>query len=876
VPDGGNGLLTRVLLPEACENQPAVFLRWIMTSDIAANGGSIGSTGAGRIDDIIITGTAYNQPPVLDPIGSRTVFEGEALQFTVTAADPVDGDPFILSATNLPTGAVFTNDTFTWNIAAPVGTYNTTFTAADKDGSDSETVTITVIRKPLMIISEVADPDGEGGDAYRFVELYNAGSRAVDLAAEGWHLSKQVNGGTWYDIELTGTVSATETWVLANNSADFEAAYTFVPDQESGTISGNGDDAYFLFYNGTHDSGTLIDIYGEPDTDGTDTEWDYENSRAERNNDVLEPNPIWIAAEWTITPGATTNNMTPGVHGPTPEFQGLENQFVFLGDDLNLMVTATNAIRPDIITLSAANLPDGALFAPATGTNSVSSPLFWASPPAGDYNATLVASGEVGPTTKSIVITVSATAEIDGKFSGWKADTIVKLDNGQFWRNTGGAGSIVDPPLRDPQVTVTKTFGNYRMTVASDTDYSTVEQIDVAVSAPVNDPSGLHQGNIYELGDGTVWEQISWSDSITFSTDPATVWRWTESGKTYLRFLDRDHVALGTCEVIATQSPTGGRVATKIDGYFRGWQNKRVFALANGEFWQQITADSSVDTLYRPNATLTNHLNTGTWRLTIDGASAPGYVEVRQLTNVTRTKIDGWFYGFGNGEFFKFQNGEWWRQTSLDTSTSIRSNPEVLIWNDSGTETIQMTDEGRAVEAEQLSVLSESSIISAFRGLRYATIYELANGQEWVQISFESSTATDEPMAMLWMENSRSRLLVRDAADRKIGTCEVVDPWGDADDDGIRNVDEAIAGTSLFDRNDLFMISLGTPDSEGRAVLRWVPVSGRTYIIEWTPSLLQPFQPLETLTNWTQDRWTDTVNPPGTSGFYLLRALLTE
>jgi len=55
VPDGGNDLLTRIPLPDACDNQVTVFLRWLLTSDTSAAGGTIGSTGVGRIDDVVIT-----------------------------------------------------------------------------------------------------------------------------------------------------------------------------------------------------------------------------------------------------------------------------------------------------------------------------------------------------------------------------------------------------------------------------------------------------------------------------------------------------------------------------------------------------------------------------------------------------------------------------------------------------------------------------------------------------------------------------------------------------------------------------------------------------------------------------------------------------
>nr|HPJ57405.1 DUF6359 domain-containing protein [Kiritimatiellia bacterium] len=93
-----------------------------------------------------------NQPPVIGAVGSKSVIESNTLTFTVTATDPADGDEIALVATSLPAGATFTGatnagtatGTFTWENAGPLGDYSATFQATDKDGSDTETVSINV------------------------------------------------------------------------------------------------------------------------------------------------------------------------------------------------------------------------------------------------------------------------------------------------------------------------------------------------------------------------------------------------------------------------------------------------------------------------------------------------------------------------------------------------------------------------------------------------------------------------------------------------------------------------------------------------------------------------------------------------------------
>jgi hypothetical protein len=93
--------------------------------------------------------STVNRPPVLTPIGSRTISEGQSLSMTLTGTDP-DGDSLTFSAGNLPTGASFNPATraFSWTPGyGAAGNYSVQFTVTDNGAppaSDSETVTITV------------------------------------------------------------------------------------------------------------------------------------------------------------------------------------------------------------------------------------------------------------------------------------------------------------------------------------------------------------------------------------------------------------------------------------------------------------------------------------------------------------------------------------------------------------------------------------------------------------------------------------------------------------------------------------------------------------------------------------------------------------
>ena len=110
--------------------------------------------GQGGTDSETITigvTTVSNANPVLGTIGNRTVDEGQALTFTLSATDADSPtQPLVFSASGLPLGATFdpTTRTFSWTPTEAQGP-NTftglTFTVNDgQGGTDSETISITV------------------------------------------------------------------------------------------------------------------------------------------------------------------------------------------------------------------------------------------------------------------------------------------------------------------------------------------------------------------------------------------------------------------------------------------------------------------------------------------------------------------------------------------------------------------------------------------------------------------------------------------------------------------------------------------------------------------------------------------------------------
>jgi len=100
-----------------------------------------------------------NNPPVISPVGNKSVNEGQALSFTISATDS-DGDVLSYTTNNLPSGASFNENTktFVWTPTYnQAGTYsNIIFQVSDGKDPVSDSITITVgnINRP-----PVFDPD---------------------------------------------------------------------------------------------------------------------------------------------------------------------------------------------------------------------------------------------------------------------------------------------------------------------------------------------------------------------------------------------------------------------------------------------------------------------------------------------------------------------------------------------------------------------------------------------------------------------------------------------------------------------------------------------------------------------------------------------
>ena len=195
--------------------------------------------------------------------------------------------------------ALFANQLFPEGHGAVTGVLTSNIeirTIEDVEFTESYEICPVII--PEILITEVADP--KNSTTARFVELYNAGSTAINLS--GWKLNKYANGAVAVSsspVELNGIVIPSGGFVIIANTG-FANIFGVAPTIESTYISGNGDDVYEL----VDSAGKTIDIYGVIGEDGNGTNWEYLDGSAFRNLGVNNSNNTFDISEWTVSSNA--------------------------------------------------------------------------------------------------------------------------------------------------------------------------------------------------------------------------------------------------------------------------------------------------------------------------------------------------------------------------------------------------------------------------------------------------------------------------------------------------------------------------------------------------------------------------------------------
>ncbi len=426
---------------DARNNVESVFLpagtAGTLTATVSAgsiNSDGVPNSGTGLDQDfalIVYNATlgATNQPPVLNPIGNKTTITNVPLNFVVSASDASDGDLITLSAANLPPWATFPT---TSGIATVVGsfsgtpvttgTYSTVFSAVDRNGTNSETIAITVTERPGcgLIFSEYVEGNGNN----KALELFNGTFAPIDLAASNYLIQVYFNGSLTpgaSTVALTGILPAGATHVIVHPNAS--TSLLAFASQTNGAVSYNGDDAVVLRRGGA--GGTVVDSIGVVGSDpgtgwgtGTNTTMDHTLRRKASittgdsdTGDTFDPVTQWDTFAVDTYNGLGAHVMDCGGTATTPPtLDPIGNKSTVVSNTLQFSVTAIPTDN-NPVTLSVSNLPPGASF---SSTNEIGTFKWLNAAPVGVYTSTFFAADVDGIDSETITITVSPPPSGDG------------------------------------------------------------------------------------------------------------------------------------------------------------------------------------------------------------------------------------------------------------------------------------------------------------------------------------------------------------------------------------------------------------------------------------------------------------------------------
>ncbi len=378
---------------------------------------------------VAITVNDVNQAPVLASIGSKSVDEGQNLNFGVSGSDP-DGDSVILSADNIPANATFSDNfdgtgsfDFTPDFSQ-AGVYNVSFIVSDGALADTEIVAITV------------------NDVNRAPTLANIGSQTID---EGQNLNFGVSGSDPDGDSLIFFAENVPANATFTDNFDGTGTFDFTPDfSQAGVynvsfIVSDGEladtEIVAITVNNINQAPVLASIGSQTFDEGQNLNFGVSGSDADGDSLILSAENIPTNATFTDNfDGTGTFDFTPdfsqaGVYNVTfiatdgaladteivaitvndvnraPTLASIGSQSVDEGQNLNFGVSGSDA-DGDSLILSAENIPTNATFTDnfdGTGTFDFN-PDFTQ---AGVYNVAFIASDGALADTEIVAITVN-------------------------------------------------------------------------------------------------------------------------------------------------------------------------------------------------------------------------------------------------------------------------------------------------------------------------------------------------------------------------------------------------------------------------------------------------------------------------------------
>ncbi|MDP5219851.1 ExeM/NucH family extracellular endonuclease [Ruegeria sp. 2205SS24-7] len=155
-----------------------------------------------------------------------------------------------------------------------------------------------------LIITGVLDGPLSGG-VPKAVELYVAADIA-DLSEYGIGSANNGGGSDGEEFTFPAVTATAGTYLyVSSEAAGFTSFMGFGPDYTTSALSVNGDDAIELFQNGS-----VVDLFGDINVDGTGQPWEYLDGWAARNPGATA-SPVFDISEWSFSgPNAFDGQVT--------------------------------------------------------------------------------------------------------------------------------------------------------------------------------------------------------------------------------------------------------------------------------------------------------------------------------------------------------------------------------------------------------------------------------------------------------------------------------------------------------------------------------------------------------------------------------------
>ena len=387
-------------------------------------------------ETINITVFNVNRPPTLTSISDQQASINSPVIFAITANDP-DGDPIIYSAQDLPTGATFTNQTFSWTPDSTASELNTiTFYATD--GQDQDYLTITIIvgsdneppvlapvgdqeineLTPLSISLLASDPDGDPLS-------YSANTMPVGATLEDNLFSWTPTYGQAGIYQVTFIVSD-------NELVDFETIIITVNNVNQAPV------LELISPVAEMEDTPISFVVSATDADGDTLSYSVEGLNllvgATFENQTFDWRPGYDDAgtyelTFNATDGVDTDSQTITVailnNNRLPVFSPIGDRNIETGQTLAFVISATDA-DGDQITYSVDTLPSPQAFLTPTEPTATFS---WQPLPdeTGAYSVSFIATDGHDFTTETITITVH---------QGNVAPTITQIDTQTVQENS--------------------------------------------------------------------------------------------------------------------------------------------------------------------------------------------------------------------------------------------------------------------------------------------------------------------------------------------------------------------------------------------------------------------------------------------------------